>query len=113
MNSAVCSLFVLDFWWGIHRRAKPASGDWPATYDAERKSPTSFILCIQIIVIIFATIIMVYGGGLLTMDTFDSGQTSPALGWQMGYIYMSIPISGVLIIIYTIDMVLTELKQPL
>ncbi len=31
----------------------------------------------------------------------------------MGYIYMSIPISGVLIIIYTIDMVLTELKQPL
>ncbi|HCJ9468185.1 TPA: TRAP transporter small permease subunit, partial [Escherichia coli] len=54
-----------------------------------------------------------YGGGLLTMDTFDSGQTSPALGWQMGYIYMSIPISGVLIIIYTIDMVLTELKQPL
>ncbi|HGF4819914.1 TPA: TRAP transporter small permease, partial [Escherichia coli] len=26
---------------------------------------------------------------------------------------MSIPISGVLIIIYTIDMVLTELKQPL
>ncbi|MBV2395311.1 TRAP transporter small permease, partial [Escherichia coli] len=27
--------------------------------------------------------------------------------------YMSIPISGVLIIIYTIDMVLTELKQPL
>ncbi|MCV5761035.1 TRAP transporter small permease subunit, partial [Escherichia coli] len=57
--------------------------------------------------------IMVYGGGLLTLDTFDSGQTSPALGWQMGYIYMSIPISGILIIIYTIDTVLTELKQPL
>ncbi|MFN1974992.1 TRAP transporter small permease, partial [Escherichia coli] len=27
--------------------------------------------------------------------------------------YMSIQLSGVLIIIYTIDMVLTELKQPL
>ncbi|AWF09452.1 uronate isomerase [Escherichia coli DEC12A] len=77
------------------------------------KARRHLFLCIQIIVIIFATIIMVYGGGLLTMDTFDSGQTSPALGWQMGYIYMSIPISGVLIIIYTIDMVLTELKQPL
>ncbi|EMV3592301.1 TPA: TRAP transporter small permease [Escherichia coli] len=76
------------------------------------KARRLLFLCIQIIVIIFATIIMVYGGGLLTMDTFDSGQTSPALGWQMGYIYMSIPISGVLII-YTIDMVLTELKQPL
>ncbi|EFG7879103.1 TRAP transporter small permease subunit [Escherichia coli] len=77
------------------------------------KARRHLFLCIQIIVIIFATIIMVYGGGLLTMDTFDSGQTSPALGWQMGYIYMSIPISGLLIIIYTIDMVLTELKQPL
>lgn len=64
------------------------------------KARRHLFLCIQIIVIIFATIIMVYGGGLLTMDTFDSGQTSPALGWQMGYIYMSIPISGVLIIIY-------------
>ncbi|WP_411512173.1 TRAP transporter small permease subunit [Escherichia coli] len=75
------------------------------------KARRHLFLCIQIIVIIFATIIMVYGGGLLTMDTFDSGQTSPALGWQMGYIYKNIPISGVLIIIYTIDMVLTELKQ--
>lgn len=48
------------------------------------KARRHLFLCIQIIVIIFATIIMVYGGGLLTMDTFDSGQTSPALGWQMG-----------------------------
>lgn len=77
------------------------------------KSRRYLFLCIQAIVILFASIIMVYGGGLLTLDTFDSGQTSPALGWQMGYIYMSIPISGILIIIYTIDTVLTELKQPL
>ncbi|EBB8130561.1 TRAP transporter small permease [Salmonella enterica] len=77
------------------------------------KARRHLFLCIQAIVIVFAALIMVYGGGLLTLDTFDSGQTSPALGWQMGYIYMSIPISGVLIIIYTVDIVLTELKQPL
>ena len=71
------------------------------------KARRHLFLCIQIIVIIFATIIMV------SLDTFYSGQTSPALGWHMGYISMSIPISGVLIIIYNIDMVLTELKQPL
>ncbi len=40
------------------------------------KARRHLFLCIQIIVIIFATIIMVYGGGLLTMDT--SIQVRPA-----------------------------------
>ncbi len=44
------------------------------------KARRLLFLCIQIIVIIFATIIMVYGGGLLTMNRFHSGQTLPSLG---------------------------------
>ncbi|MDD9651727.1 TRAP transporter small permease [Klebsiella pasteurii] len=67
-------------------------------------------MVIQTIVLLFSLIIMVYGGGILALDTFESGQTSPALGWQMGYIYLCIPISGLLIIIYTISLVMEELK---
>ncbi len=49
------------------------TGIWRLTcyLDAERKSPTSFIFVYSDYRYYFATIIMVYGGGLLTMDTFD------------------------------------------
>jgi TRAP-type C4-dicarboxylate transport system permease small subunit len=63
---------------------------------------------IQFFVIAFALIIMTYGGGRLALDTLQSGQTSPAMGWQMGYIYMCIPISGVLITLYAMAAILEQ-----
>ncbi|MFA9438052.1 TRAP transporter small permease [Uliginosibacterium sp. sgz301328] len=65
-------------------------------------------IVIQICVIAFALIIMAYGGGRLALDTLHSGQTSPALGWHMGYIYLCIPISGVLIALYAVAAILEK-----
>ncbi|MGC3965239.1 MAG: TRAP transporter small permease [Rhodocyclaceae bacterium] len=64
---------------------------------------------IQLFVIAFALIIMAYGGGRLALDTLHSGQTSPALGWNMGYVYLCIPVSGVLIALYSVAAILEHL----
>lgn len=76
------------------------------------KAQQRVLLIIQAIIFIFATVIMVYGGGRLALDTFESGQTSPALGWEMGYIYLCIPVSGLLIVIYTLARVIEILRAP-
>jgi TRAP-type C4-dicarboxylate transport system permease small subunit len=50
---------------------------------------------------LFAAVILVYGGARLVALTATLKQTSAALGISMAYIYSIIPISGVLIIIYS------------
>ena len=59
-------------------------------------------LFIQIAIIAFAGIVLVYGGSTLVSSTLESGQITPALGWQMGYIYLCLPISGLLMIMYAL-----------
>ena len=63
---------------------------------------------VEIFVLAFAAVILFYGGGMLAIDTFQSNQTSPVMGVPMGYIYLSIPISGALIVFYSI---LTIIEQ--
>ncbi len=43
---------------------------------------------------------MVYGGW--NAVTLTMGQISPSLGIPMGYVYLSVPVSGVLIIVYSL-----------
>lgn len=56
----------------------------------------------EVIVALFA-ILLVYGGGLLMGETFRSGQTTPAMGWKVGYFYAVVPLSGLFITIFTIE----------
>jgi TRAP-type C4-dicarboxylate transport system permease small subunit len=30
-------------------------------------------------------------------------QTTPAMGWQMGYVYLALPISGIFMVLFTIE----------
>ncbi|GAB3480111.1 TRAP transporter small permease [Marinomonas epiphytica] len=55
---------------------------------------------INLVGMIFALIIMVYGGGSLVLKTLSVGQVSPVLGWQMGWVYFAIPLSGFCMILY-------------
>ncbi|OBU03425.1 TRAP transporter small permease [Morganella psychrotolerans] len=57
---------------------------------------------IQLAIITFAGVVLVYGGGTLVLSTLASGQITPALGWQMGYIYLCLPVSGLLMIMYAL-----------
>lgn len=54
----------------------------------------------EIIILIFAVVILVYGGTSITL--LGMGQLSSSLGIQMGVFYSVIPISGVFTAIYSI-----------
>ena len=54
----------------------------------------------EIIVFIFTIVVMVYGGIEITKLTMT--QITASLGIVMGYIYIIIPITGVIILIYNI-----------
>jgi len=59
-------------------------------------------ILINVIVLGFAFFVMVVGGMRLVNITFTLKQISPALGIDMGYIYLVIPIAGILVIYFAI-----------
>ncbi len=57
---------------------------------------------IEILMFIFALVVMVIGGGNLVYTTLYLGQVSPAMHISLGYVYAIVPISGLLIMFYSI-----------
>ncbi|WP_405329038.1 TRAP transporter small permease [Leeuwenhoekiella sp. LLG6367-2.1] len=55
---------------------------------------------INILIILFAFFALIIGGGNLVYVNYELGQYSAALGLPLGIVYMVLPISGVLIILY-------------
>jgi len=51
----------------------------------------------------FGLVALAGGGGRLVALTLDLGQTSAALGWNLGYVYLVVPLSGLLITYYAVD----------
>ena len=79
----------------------------------ESKSPKVKIILnviTELLVMIFSALVLVLGGFQISM--LAMGQISPALGISMGYIYISLPLSGVITIIYNI-LNLMDLKQEI
>lgn len=58
---------------------------------------------IELLILIFAVIVLIIGGGYLMYITLYMEQNSPALQVPLGLVYSVIPLSGVLMIIYTLD----------
>lgn len=57
----------------------------------------------QLMSFAFAASVMVYGGISLVKLQLMLGQTSAALEIKMGYVYIVLPLAGILICIYAID----------
>ena len=64
----------------------------------------------ELVVLVFSALVLVLGG--VQISNLAMGQISPALGIPMGYIYLALPLSGVITIIYNI-LNLFDLKQQL
>ena len=58
---------------------------------------------INAIVGVFALFVMVFGGVWLVYTRFYLGVSSAALALPLGYVYLIVPISGILTTYYTID----------
>lgn len=60
-------------------------------------------LFVYLLIIAFACGIMAWGGGQLVSNRFASGQTLPALGIAKAWFYLALPVSGVLITLFSIE----------
>ncbi|MEK6482336.1 TRAP transporter small permease [Catalinimonas sp. 4WD22] len=74
----------------------------------KRKSLNTLIYTI---VAIFAFLAMVVGGTNLVYIVSSLGQTSPALEIPLSYVYIVLPIGGVIIIFYSILNILHPVKE--
>lgn len=61
-------------------------------------------------VLAFALIVMTVGGVRLVYEILESGQTSSALGIYVGYVYAAVPISGSLIVYYSVVQIIKEVR---
>jgi len=68
-------------------------------------------LIISVLVIIFAVTVMVIGGSWLAYTRFFLSVKSAALGLPLGFVYLVLPISGVLIAYFDIDNMIKMIKQ--
>jgi TRAP-type C4-dicarboxylate transport system permease small subunit len=59
-------------------------------------------IMIHVIVILFALFVLVIGGIRLVNITLTLEQISPAIGIPMGYVYLVLPLTGFLMIYYSI-----------
>jgi TRAP-type C4-dicarboxylate transport system permease small subunit len=58
---------------------------------------------VQCLILVFTTAVMLWGGYVLVSETLSSGQTTPALGLRMGYVYLAVPISGLFIALFSLE----------
>lgn len=67
------------------------------------KKKRNLQIIINLIVGIFAVFVMVFGGTWLVYTRFILGVKSAALALSLGYVYLIVPISGLIILYYVID----------
>ncbi|MGX7174040.1 TRAP transporter small permease [Enterococcus ratti] len=75
------------------------------------KKSKALEIIVQCLFLAFAIIIMGYGGWKAV--TLTMSQLSPSLSIPMGYVYLSVPVSGGLIIIYSLLNLIDTLRNKL
>ena len=66
----------------------------------------------HLIVLFFAGAIFLYGGIRVVFDALVMEQMTPALGLKMGYVYLALPLSGVFMVIFTVENLIETLLTP-
>ena len=68
-------------------------------------------IIIDIVILLFAITVLIIGGIWLSYTRFVLDVKSAALGLQLGYIYLILPISGLLISYFALDLLLKNIKK--
>lgn len=66
---------------------------------------------VQIIILLFVVSVLIIGGSRLVFITLYLEQTSAALNAPLGYIYSVLPLSGLIMMIYSFHFLLQNLKD--
>ncbi len=67
------------------------------------RHPPKLDLVVHAAVAVFASVVLVFGGWRLVDITLSLGQSSAALQVERGYVYIVLPLSGLLILFYTVN----------
>ncbi|RMH49340.1 MAG: TRAP transporter small permease [Bacteroidetes bacterium] len=93
-------LGVLGAGYGVGQRIHLAIDLFPRKQTGARRIYTD--LFIESIVLLFAVAVMIVGGTQLVYVTLALEQTSAALQVPLGYVYIVLPVSGLLIVFYNV-----------
>ena len=59
----------------------------------------------ELLAIVIVMAVLIIGGLKLVSHTLILERTTPALGWQMGYVYLVIPMVGVLMLMFSMEFI--------
>ena len=99
-------LGLLGASYGFGQRAHLAIELIPLT-----RRPRLLDLIVAACVAAFASLVLVIGGLRLVNATLTLGQTSAALQIERGYVYLALPLSGALVLFYTIEAALQSTRD--
>lgn len=68
-------------------------------------------IIIRSLILAFALTVLVIGGSWLVYTRFYLGVTSAALQLPLGYVYIALPLSGLIIIFYTVHHIIDIIKN--
>lgn len=68
-------------------------------------------LIISVLIILFAVLVLIVGGSWLAYTRFYLSVKSAALGLPLGFVYLVLPISGILISYFDIDNMINLIRQ--
>lgn len=71
------------------------------THDLTHKKKAISNIFINICIFAFSLGVMVFGGFTLVGNVYASGQISPSMQIPMAYIYIALPLSGILMLFYS------------
>ena len=122
------ALLVIDVVWGVFTRfllvwvsllggavAFGTKGHLGVDFFVSKFDPQArkiMAVFVHLVVLFFAGAIFLYGGGRVVADALAMEQTTPALGWKMGYVYLALPISGFFMILFTLENLIETLLTP-
>ncbi len=66
---------------------------------------------VYLLVAFFAGYVMVYGGCKIVSLTLMFEQRSAALGIKMGYVYLALPISGLFIVLFSVETAIRKIRE--
>jgi TRAP-type C4-dicarboxylate transport system permease small subunit len=65
------------------------------------------------LIMLFALLVLVYGGVRLVLMTQELDQRTAALGWPMAVVYSVVPVAGALLALFALETLLEALRSPL
>ncbi|ACY85809.1 TRAP transporter small permease [Edwardsiella piscicida] len=75
------------------------------------RTQAALSVLVNLLVMVFSFLVMIVGGRMLIEKTLETAQLSAAMQIPMGYVYFILPLSGAIIIFYSLYFVISGMKK--